>query len=430
MRRQANILALLIVTLGCASEPTLEQRLLGTWRAELESPGGPLPFTLRIFEENGRLAAVAVNGEEEAPFSHVRPSATGVELAIDWYDSEIRAELDRFSGQEMSGRWRKTAPDGDSALAFKAIRNDLPSRPVAPRFAPMAPLEFAAGSPDPAVPDSIAGAWAIEFTDEDGTEPARGEFRQDGNRVTGTILTPVGDYRYLAGSYELGRLRLSTFDGAHAFLFDAEARADGTLVGDFWSRDSYHAQWVARPVAADERVLPDAWEMVGLTNPEGRFDFSFPDLDGAPVSLADERFQGKVVLVNIFGSWCPNCNDKAPVLADWYRRFRDQGLEIVGLAYEFSGDPERDGRQVRRFADRHGVEFPLLLAGISDKRAAAQTLPDLTAVIAFPTSLFIGRDGKVRRIHTGFTGPGTGAHYGALVAELEGLIEELLAEPG
>ncbi len=429
MRHPTKLVAVLLVALGCAREPTLEQRLVGTWHAELESPGGPLPFALRIWEEDGRLAAAAVNGEEEAPFSHVRTSAGGIELATDWYDSEIRAQLDRFSGHELTGRWRKTAPGGDSVLAFEAIRNDLPNRPPRQRFAPVAPLQFAAGAEHPDMPTSVAGDWAMEFTDEDGTEPARGEFRQEGDRVTGTILTPVGDYRYLEGSFERGRLRLSTFDGAHAFLFDAEARPDGTLVGAFWSRDSYYAEWKAHPVAADERVLPDAWEMVGLTNPEGRFAFTFPDLEGTPVSLADERFQGKVVLVNIFGSWCPNCNDKAPILAGWYRKYREQGLEIVGLAYELSGDPERDGRQVRRFAERHGVEYPLLLAGLSDKQKAAETLPDLSAVVAFPTTVFIGRDGLVRRIHTGFAGPGTGEHHERLLAELERLIEQLLSEP-
>ena len=429
MRRAARALPLLLA-LACATEPSLEQRLVGTWRAELASPGGPLPFTLRIYPRGDGLAAVAVNGEEEAPFSHVRPTETGVELATEWYDSEIRAELDRFTGETLRGRWRKTSPEGDSVLAFRATRNDLPDRPIQPRFERMPPIDFAAGSPNPALPQSVAGHWAMEFTDEDGSEPARGELRQEGGRVTGTILTPVGDYRYLEGSYERGRLRLSTFDGAHAFLFDAEAKLDGTLRGHFWSRDSYYARWTARPVAEDEKVLPDAWDLVGLTNAEGRFDFTFPDLEGRELSLTDERFRDKVVLVNIFGSWCPNCNDKAPVLARWHREHGDRGLEIVGLAYELSGDPERDGRQVRRFAERHGIEFPLLLAGLSDKQKAAETLPDLSAVVAFPTTVFLGRDGRVRQIHTGFAGPGTGGHYQRLVADLEELVERLLAEPG
>ena len=149
MRRQAKLSALLIIALSCAAEPSLEQQLVGTWRAELDSPGGPLPFTLRIYEEDGQLAAVAVNGEEEAPFSHVRPNETGVELATDWYDSEIRAVFNRFSRQEITGRWRKTAPDGDSVLGFRAMRNDLPNRPALPRFAPAAPLEVATGPPRP-----------------------------------------------------------------------------------------------------------------------------------------------------------------------------------------------------------------------------------------------------------------------------------------
>ena len=203
----------------------------------------------------------------------------------------------------------------------------------------------------------------------------------------------------------------------------------GVLTGDFWSRDTYHATWSAQPLARDEEILPDAWSLAGLTNQVGNFGFEFPDLDGKSLSLKDPRFDHKVVLVNIFGSWCPNCNDKAPLLVDWYRRFRNRGLEIVGLAYEFTGDRERDARQVRLYAARHGIEFPLLLAGVSDKTKAGETLPDLSSVIAYPTSVFIGRNGKVRKIHTGFAGPGTGEHHQKLIAEFETLLEELLSEP-
>ena len=297
-------------------------------------------------------------------------------------------------------------------------------RPTSPRFAP----QKTPGGDRQAVP-SVSGEWSAVFKDSQGTSPAQGELVQQGERVTGTFLTPTGDYRYLEGSYEDGVLRLSTFDGAHAFLFRAEAQADGTLEGDFWSRGSYHATWKARRVAAGQPVLPDAWTQVGLTNREGRFGFHFPDLDGHDVASSDPRFAGKVVLVNVFGSWCPNCNDEAPLLADWYRRYHDRGLEIVGLAYEYTGDPARDAQFVRRYAARHGITYPLLLAGTSDKKAAAKTLPDLTAVLAFPTSIFLGRDGRVRKIYSGYAGPGTGEHHEELVAEWEKLLGGLLAEP-
>jgi thiol-disulfide isomerase/thioredoxin len=418
-----------ITAAGCgdsvpeAGSGAAEPPLAGVWRAVLSSPGGELPFTLDVTGEEGALRAVIGNGDEEAPLSSVERQGSRVVLRFDWYDSEITAELDD-SGGRMAGRWRKTVPDGESTLAFAAARGEER------RFLPPPRDEV---PPEPAMA-SVAGHWAVEFRDEDGVSPARGELTQEGDRVTGTFLTPTGDYRFLEGSFEGGLLRLSTFDGAHAFLFharaaDGETRGAGRLEGDFWSRDTYHATWTARRLAAGEEVLPDGWSAVGLTNDEGRFRFRFPDLEGRPVSLAEERFAGKVVLVNIFGSWCPNCNDEAPLLAAWHRRYGGRGLEIVGLAYEFSGDPERDREMVRRFAERHGIDYPLLLAGTSDKAAAAATLPDLTAVLSYPTSVFVGRDGKVRRIYSGFSGPGTGEHHQRLVAELEGLIEELLAEP-
>jgi thiol-disulfide isomerase/thioredoxin len=364
---------------------------------------------------------VAVNGAEQAPFSSVEQSGRKLTLEIDWYDSRIDAEL-APGGDRMTGVWTRTEPGGPCRIPFTAVRGK------APRFAPAASLGAGQGAAPSGLP-SVSGEWSAELKDADGVSPAQGELRQEGERVTGTFLTPTGDYRYLEGSYEGGLLRLSTFDGAHAFLFTARGQADGTLQGDFWSRDRYHATWKARRVAAGQPVLPDAWAQVGLTNREGRFGFHFPDLDGHPVASTDPRFAGKVVLVNVFGSWCPNCNDEAPLLAAWYRRYHARGLEIVGLAYEYTGDPARDARFVRKYAARHDITYPLLLAGTSDKKAAAKTLPDLTAVLAFPTSVFLGRDGRVRKIYTGYAGPGTGEHHQELVAELEKLIESLLREP-
>ncbi len=408
--------------------------LVGEWRAVLTSPGGELPFTLRIREVSGQLVAAAVNAGQEALLTGVKQQGQRVVLEFAWYDSEITAELDA-AGQRLTGTFRRTSPQQDTRLPFSAVRGD------ARRFLPRAESGVTAGDPT-AVP-GVSGIWAVTFRDDSGESPAQGEFQQQGDRVVGTFLTPAGDYRYLEGAFAEGLLRLATFDGSHAFLFHAKAQPDGTLSGDFWSRDTYHATWTARrlnelPAAAGtptagavtgENVLPDPWQQVGLTHPEGRFTFAFPDLAGHTVAGTDARFAGKVVLVNLFGSWCPNCNDEAPWLAAWDRRYRDSGLAVVGLAFEFTGNPERDRRQVQHFAERHGITYPLLLAGISDKAAASALLPDLTRVLAYPTTIFIGRDGKVRKIHSGFAGPGTGHHHQELQREFERLIEELLAEP-
>jgi thiol-disulfide isomerase/thioredoxin len=395
----------------------LDPSLLGTWRAVLASPGGDLPFTLHVEGQPGVWRATIQNCDEKAPISRVEEKDGVVTFFFEGYDSEIQAR--KSATDRLEGSWRRTTSGKDSVLAFTATRDAGDHK--SPRFGR---LEGA----NPATLSTVAGDWAVELSDEDGRSIAQAELREQDDRIYGTFLTPTGDYRFLEGAYQAGVLRLSTFDGAHAFLFVARAQADGSLSGDFWSRDRYHATFFARRKMADEVVLPDAWSQVALKSPEGKFAFSFLDLEGQTVSSSDERFRGKALIVNIFGSWCPNCNDEAPLLADFHRRFAGQGLEIVGLAYEYTGKAERDRAMVKRYALRHGISYPLLLAGTSDKKAAAATLPELNAILAFPTTIFVGRDGRVRKIHSGFAGPATGDHHRALVAELEATVQELLSE--
>lgn len=391
----------------------------GRWRAALISPGGELPFHIELAgSDRNAMSATIVNGDEAIAAG---ASIEGGELLIRFphYDAEIRAR--RGSTQAtLSGEWKKRTPGGNSTLRFRATKG------VAHRFVPL-PADTPRGS----APASVAGHWRTEFSDEDGTFLARGEFAQDGGRVTGTFLTATGDFRYLEGDYGAGLLRLSTFDGAHAFLFTAQVANSGggpVMRGYFYSRDVYNASFTARPVAEGDTVLPDPFAEVTVTSADQKLRFAFPDTEGVPMTNEDPRFRGKVVVVDLFGSWCPNCNDEAPVLAGWHRRYRDRGLEIVGLAFEYTGDRERDAEMVRRYKARHGIEFPLLVAGVSDKKQAAAALPDISEVKSYPTTIFVGRDGRVRKIHSGFAGPGTGEHFTRLIAELEGEIERLLAE--
>ncbi|HSR68931.1 MAG TPA: TlpA disulfide reductase family protein [Acidobacteriota bacterium] len=414
------ILILLAVGPACQSRPRLAT---GTWRAVLQSPGGPLPFSLVVEGRPGDYSAYALNGPEKVPFSSLQVRDDQVRLRIDGYDSEITAGMSG-QGRHLVGEWRKRAAGGYSRLGFEAVHGDER------RFLPVQQEN----APDRAAPaddqlSQVLGDWKAVFSDEDGESPARGEFRREEGGLVGTFLTPVGDYRFLAGDYRDGLLRLSCFDGGHAFLFRARLQEDGSLQGDFWSRDSYHATWSARRLQEGESdQLPDPYQEVALNNDENRFTFSFPSLDGQIIASDDPRFQDKVVLVNVFGSWCPNCNDEAPLLAQWHERYGPQGLEVVGLAFELTGDAERDKEYVRKYARRHGIEFPLLLAGTSNKSAAGEKLSDLSAVRSYPTNIFIDRQGKVRRIHSGFAGPATGEHHRQLVRQFQELIESLLKE--
>jgi thiol-disulfide isomerase/thioredoxin len=383
----------------------------GTWRAQLASPGGELSFGLDVTSSRGKLAVAIRNGDEsiEVP----APRIEGDELVLDMghYDSMVRAKI-APDGRRMDGEWKKRSGDDRvTRLVFAARRSSAAETSDAP-----APAARAA---------SVDGKWAAKFSSSD--DPAVGVFRmRSPTRVDGTFLTTTGDYRYLAGTWTDGRLRLACFDGAHAFLFDARLQPDGTLKGDFWSGDRWHETWTATRDA--NAALPDTYGRAHWNADFGLATLAFPDLDGKERSLADPAFAGKARIIQILGSWCPNCHDETHYLADLYRRDQARGLSIVGIAFELSGDFSHDAQQVRLTRDRHGATYPMLLA-TATRDKAREALPALGGLFAFPTTIFLHRDGRVRAVHSGFSGPATGEEFSKLKVEFEKIVDELIDEP-
>jgi peroxiredoxin len=280
---------------------------------------------------------------------------------------------------------------------------------------------------DPKPASNVTGRWAVQFIEPEG-EPTQavGEFDQQDAQVTGTFLTPTGDYRFLAGEMDGDQLLLSTFDGAHAFAFRASLLPNGELQGEFWSGTRWHQPWTAR--RDFEAKLPDPYAMTYIKEGYDGLEFSFPNLQGEPVSLEDDKYRGKVVLVTLSGTWCPNCADEVAFLSEYYRENRDRGLEIITLLYEHFEEFERAAAQGQALVDEYDIGYDVLVAGLSDKTMASQSLVMLNAVLAYPTMIFVDRKGEVRNIHTGFTGPGTGQHYIDFVADFSARMDLLLAE--
>jgi len=169
-------------------------------------------------------------------------------------------------------------------------------------------------------------------------------------------------------------------------------------------------------------------------------NFELPDLEGNLVTLDDEKYQNKVILLQIFGSWCPillqifgswcpNCMDETNFLAPWYDRNKDRGVEIIGISYENKADFDYASKRVKKMIERLNVKYDFVLGGSRKQPEASATLPMLNKVFAFPTTIFIDRSGKVRKIHTGFSGPGTGVYYEEWVEEFNRFMDSLLDEP-
>jgi len=256
-----------------------------------------------------------------------------------------------------------------------------------------------------------------------------GEFEQKGARVTGTFLDAGGDLRYLEGVVTGDSLKLSCFDGGHAYLFTARIVGDSQLSGgQFFAGASGYESWTADKDARAQ--LPDEFSITKWNKDAGPLNFTFRDIDGQPVSLSDARFKGKVVLIQIMGSWCPNCMDETQFLSGFYNEYKPRGVEIIGLAYERSTDFARSQGSLQSFQQRFHVQYPMLITGVSvgDPQRTEKTLPQLERINNFPTTIFVNKKGLIELIHTGFSGPGTGAHYEEQKKEFFQTVDRLLGE--
>ena len=276
----------------------------------------------------------------------------------------------------------------------------------------------------------ISGTWDVLFIDKnnDSTKSV-GNFTQKNGKVTGSFLTPSGDYRYLQGVISGDTLKLSGFDGGFANLFTAIIKNDSTIEkAEFYTGASSHENWTA--TKNEHAQLPDEYNHSHLKMGESKLDFKFKDTKGEWVSINDDRFKNKVVIVQILGSWCPNCMDETAFLSDYYKKNKQRGIEIIGLAYERTEDFEISQKALTTFQNQLNVEYPFLITGVSvsDPQRTEKTLPQIDHLDAFPTSIFIDKKGIVRKIHTGYDGPGTGKFYDAFKKEFEELVTSLLVE--
>lgn len=254
-------------------------------------------------------------------------------------------------------------------------------------------------------------------------------FNQKGNKLTGSFLTPSGDYRYLEGIVTGDSLKLSTFDGSHAYYFRAKVDDAATISGgDYFSGYAGWQKWTA--VKDENAALPEQNAPTSLRPGETGLNFAFKDLDDKLISIKDERYKNKVIIVQIMGSWCPNCMDETKFLSEFYNKNKQRGIEIIALAYEYSTDTERSKASLRKFQQRFNVQYPMLITGAvtSDEQRTEKTLPQLTPIRSFPTTIFIDNKGNVRKIHPVFYGPGTGEYYKEYLKDFNKTVDELVGE--
>jgi thiol-disulfide isomerase/thioredoxin len=373
--------------------------LEGSWRAVLDLAAGELRFRLAIDRNRGHLC----NADACEPFSTVArvPGTDSVVFEMADYAAAIHA---RMVSDSLVGFYRNVGNRGPRTIPFRAARGTWEVEP-----------------PEPA----LVGRWDATFQPLERPSPRVLELRRTPRGLEGTIVSNSGDYGLFWGGAAADSFAMAHFDGSFVYLLTGRLDGD-TLRGTFHAGLRTQTPFVAVRSTGRPHLTPPT-EVV-RADTSGSFTFAFPGVDGGMVTSGDRRFRGKVVIVDIFGTWCPTCHDAAPALVDLHREYGDRGLEIVGLAYEVTGDTAVDGAIVRRYRDKFGIAFPLLLAGVNDSDSPGETQPQLTGPIAFPTTIFLDRTGRVRKVHAGFYGPATGEAHAALVREFERTVVELLGE--
>jgi thiol-disulfide isomerase/thioredoxin len=437
-------LALLGATLlaGCNSAPTSgaaetsatsAATLLtpGAWRGELAIQGQQLPFLFEVKTEGNKpvvyLINKGLNGEERLRCDEISAAGDSVSIKLHVFDAALVVRHNP-ANSSLSGAWVKY--DTKTPYRVPLTLERLPTG------AELHNPYYGSRKENPTT--FFNGTWKTNFTDADGKSyPAVGIFSKDPEKLTGTFLTTTGDYRYLSGQVSVvgdsgnsgpeDNFRLTTFDGGHAFLFLAKKQPDGTLKGDFYSGKTGHETWTA--TLDPKAKLPDADTLTYLKKGESRLNFKFPNVvAGGSVSPTDPKYKGKVVVIQLLGSWCPNCMDETAYLAPWYEKNKARGIEVIGLGYERMPEYDKASARLRKLKERYNIGYELAVAGISNKDSVAKSLPQLAKFLAFPTTIFLDKKGAVRSIHTGFSGPGTGKYYAEETAGFNRTVDKLLKE--
>ncbi len=368
----------------------------GKWRGVFTLKDGiESPFNFEVTEKSVFL----LNGDERFELKGYRLIGDSVYIPIDIYDAALVGRVDK--NKKLSGEFLRFGTPV-SSVPFTAEAGKTHRFFETPQTANV----------------SLAGTWDFTL----GNNKTVGLFSQKGNKLTGTLLTTTGDYRYFEGSVKGSEFFLSAFSGSSPSLI--RGKVDGnSLTAEFVG---FRGVQNITGLRNDKAALPDAYTLTSIKE-NTVLDFTFPDaFTGKPISLNDPKYKGKALIVTILGSWCPNCIDEAEFLAPWYAANKNRGVEIIGLAFERKTDTEFAKQRLQVLKDRFGIQYDILFAGIADKKYASDVLPALSEVLSFPTTIYIDKNGKVRKIHTGYTGPATGKYFEEFVKEFNKDVDELL----
>ena len=385
--RSATLLLSILLLVGC--QPPIPQNV--QWTGALQMQNGRLLAVQFHLDLKTEPTGWMIVGDERTLIPEVRVVGDSVVLAFAEYDAAIRA---RWDGGRLEGSYERYRKD--------TVRIPWWAEPNAGGNEPRTPSM-------PAV--ALVGSYRVFFARDDEVDTlTSARFWVKGDSLFGSFIAADGDYGLFAGNQNGDTVVLDRFNGWQALKL--EMRYEGmSWAGELYSRD-------LRPTSFRLESRPGADAVVHAERTtkakESKAPFRFTGVtpEGDILSESSPRFKGKVLIVDVMGTWCHNCMDSAPILERLAREFGPQGLEVVGLAFELRDDTASARKNLALFRKRYGISYTLLFCGSTDPQYTRPVLQDqLTDFYAYPTSLFLDRRGRIVDVHTGFRGPGSGEGY-------------------
>ena len=386
----------------------------GNWKGVIyRLDGNSVPFSFNIALVKDKTIITLINAEELIIVDDFKKqSSDSLLITLPYFNASF--EVATYNADQLEGYYIKTLNGKQIKASFIANWNQ-------PRFIDYKPSKYDA-----------SGTWDVLLTNNQTNKIMQsvGTFKQNvEGKVTGSFLTPTGDYRFLEGLVSGDTLKLSAFDGERVIYFEGRfinstSIIEGKLIAGFGGSSKWEAK--ANPTAK----LPNEYDYSKMRPGNTKLDFKFKDLDGKIVSLTDDEFKNKVVVIQLFGSWCPNCMDETRFITDYYKKNRSRGVEVIALAYERYDNPLEANFALKKYKKQFGIQYPILDTGVepSDPFKAEKSLPQIDKIAGYPSTIFIDRKGEVRKIHTGFSGPATGQFYTQYISNFNKYMDELIAE--
>lgn len=350
-----------------------------------------VPFNFEvIYDDDSTFHIIIHNDTERIKVTDIkfnRDNATAkdtIQINFPNYDTQIKAI---YEDGILEGDWIVNYKDG-YRIPFKAVHGK------ADRFEWTNQSELG----------NVDGKWRCIFGDKPEDQyPAIGIFKQVKDRVTGTFQTETGDFRFLEGKMLGDKLYLSSFDGSHVFLFIGKLMPNGTLSGTFRSGSQFIESWEA---FRDENAsLSDPYEITKVKEP--KLKFSFMDTDGNQVSIDDPKYQNKIKIVQIMGTWCPNCMDETVFLKDYFSKNKSDDVALFSIGFERYKDTVKSISVLKRYKDNMHIQYPVLFGGYYSKTEASDQFPQLSGISSYPTLIITDKNNQIIAVHTGFNGPAT-----------------------